>query len=57
VRQLAREFRAIYVPFDGVFAAAACRREPAFWAPDGVHPSPAGHALMAEAWLRATGCL
>lgn len=52
-RQLAREFDAIYVPLDGMFAAAAARREPAYWAYDGVHPSPAGHALIAGAWLRA----
>ena len=57
VRNLAREFEAIYVPFDGIFAAAATRREPAFWAGDGVHPTPAGHALMAQAWLRAVGAI
>ena len=53
VRRLAREFRAVLVPLDGVFAQAATRRDPGFWAPDGVHPSPAGEALMAQAWLRA----
>lgn len=53
VRKLAIEFGAIYVPFDGVFASACTRRPCEFWAPDGVHPSPAGHALMAQAWLRA----
>jgi acyl-CoA thioesterase-1 len=52
-RRLAREYNAIYVPFDGLFAQAATQREPAFWANDGVHPSLAGHALMAQAWLRA----
>jgi lysophospholipase L1-like esterase len=52
-RQLAAEFGAIYVPLDGLFAAAACQREAAFWAADGVHPSQAGHALIAQAWLRA----
>lgn len=52
-RRLAREFDAIYVPLDGIFAAAATQREPAFWAGDGVHPSPAGHALIAQSWLRA----
>jgi lysophospholipase L1-like esterase len=55
VRRLAQEFEAIYVPLDGLFAAAATRREPAFWLPDGVHPTPAGHALIAQAWLRAVG--
>ncbi|MBN1582941.1 MAG: SGNH/GDSL hydrolase family protein [Anaerolineae bacterium] len=53
VRKLAREFGAILVPLDGVFAQASTRREPEFWAPDGVHPTQAGHALIAQAWLRA----
>jgi lysophospholipase L1-like esterase len=53
VRKLSREYQATLVPLDGVFAQAATRRPPAFWAPDGVHPTPAGHALIAQAWLRA----
>ncbi len=57
VRRLAREYRAILVPYDGIFAQAATRREPAFWAADGVHPTPAGHALMAQAWLHAIRAL
>ncbi len=52
-RDLARRFGAIYVPLDGIFAQASTRREPAFWAADGVHPTPAGHALIAQAWLKA----
>ncbi|MGC9452230.1 MAG: SGNH/GDSL hydrolase family protein [Oceanipulchritudo sp.] len=55
VRHLAREYGATYVPLDGIFAAASTRQEPAFWAPDGVHPSPAGHALIARSWLEAVG--
>lgn len=57
VRRLAREYQAVYVPFDGLFAQAAARREPAYWAADGVHPTEAGHALMAQAWLRAVNAL
>jgi acyl-CoA thioesterase I len=53
VRELAGEFRTLYVPLDGLFAQAAARTGPEYWAPDGVHPSPAGNALIAEAWLRA----
>lgn len=52
-RSLAREFDALFIPLDGIFAAASVKREPGFWLPDGVHPSPAGHALIAQAWLRA----
>ncbi len=55
VRRLAREFNALFVPFDGLFAAVSGTRPPAFWAEDGVHPSNAGHALMAQAWLNAIG--
>ena len=53
IRDLAREFGAVLVPLDGIFAQAAARREPAFWIPEGVHPSPAGHALIAQNWLKA----
>jgi lysophospholipase L1-like esterase len=51
VREVAVEAGARYVPLDGLFAAAACRRPAACWLPDGVHPSPAGHALVADAWI------
>lgn len=53
VRRVAQDYGALYVPFDGLFAVAATRRPPAFWAGDGVHPTQAGHALMAQAWIRA----
>jgi lysophospholipase L1-like esterase len=53
VRSLSHEFDALYVPLDGLFAAAARKAPCAFWAADGVHPTPAGHALIAQAWLDA----
>lgn len=55
VRRLAAELRAVLVPADGLLAAAAVRTSPERWAYDGVHPTPAGHGLLAEAWLRAVG--
>jgi acyl-CoA thioesterase I len=54
VRGLAVERDAVLVPFDERFRAACELAPPAHWAPDGVHPSPAGHGLMALAWLDAT---
>lgn len=51
LRDIARELNAIYVPFDGMFAAACSKQKPAYWAPDGVHPSMAGHMLMAKTWV------
>lgn len=51
VRKLAGEFETQLVPLDGIFAKASAQREPQFWAPDGVHPSPAGHGLIAQALI------
>lgn len=51
VRKLALEFETALIPLDGIFAQAACRREPQFWAADGVHPTLAGHALIARTWM------
>ncbi len=53
VRALAREFNALYIPLDGIFAGACAKKPPAFWAEDGVHPSVAGHGLIAREWVRA----
>ncbi len=55
VRELAVEFGVPYVPLDGLFAAASARAPFDRWTVDGVHPSPAGHALIAKAWLQAAG--
>lgn len=55
IKKLADEFNAIWVDFDATFIAAQARHIPAYWAPDGVHPSIAGHALMADTWLGVVG--
>lgn len=52
-RELAWEFHLDYIPLDGIFAAAAAATGHAHWLPDGVHPSPAGHDLIAEHWLNS----
>ncbi len=53
LKRLAAEHDAVWVDFDAAFAAACDRKPPTYWAFDGVHPTIAGHALMAEAWLAA----
>lgn len=55
LKKLAAEFDAIWVEFDAEFIGATESQTPAYWAFDGVHPSIAGHALMAAAWLRVVG--
>jgi len=40
------------VPYQSLFdAAMQLQPDPAWWAGDGVHPTPPGHTLMARAWL------
>jgi len=55
VRKLALEFGTELIPLDGLFAQAATQAPPAFWAEDGVHPTMAGHQLIAKAWLKNAG--
>ena len=50
-RKLAREFDALLIPLDGIFAKATMYREPTFWAADGVHPTGVGHALIAQSFI------
>jgi len=46
---------ATFVPFQAMFDQAIKLAPPQHWAKDGVHPSPAGAALMAHCWLRTVG--
>lgn len=47
---------AIWVPFQSMFdEAIADGTKPEYWGADGVHPSVAGHALMAKTWREITG--
>jgi acyl-CoA thioesterase-1 len=55
VRKLAVDFGAELLPLDGLFAQAATQAPGAYWAEDGVHPTAAGHALIAETWLENAG--
>ena len=54
-KQLADEFRAIYVPFQTIYDKAIKRAPDRYWSPDGVHPGLPGAVLMANGWLKATG--
>lgn len=52
VRGLSKEFNTVFVPLQSVFDEAAQRVEPSYWLWDGVHPTYAGHHLIAEQWLK-----
>jgi lysophospholipase L1-like esterase len=53
VKKLANEFGAVFVPFQSVFDGAQDRAAPEAWAADGVHPTLAGHMLLAKTWVAA----
>jgi len=52
VRKLARTYGAQLLAADDMFAELAATAGPEHWSADGVHPTPAGHAALAAAWLR-----
>jgi lysophospholipase L1-like esterase len=54
VRRLAHMHQAVLVPLHEPFRLAALSDRPEALAGDGVHPSPAGSRLIADAWLEAT---
>lgn len=47
--RVATRTRSTFISLQDRFTAAARGTGPEYWAADGVHPSPAGHALIAEA--------
>ncbi len=51
--RVATHARATFVPLQSIFNQRVRRAPPEYWAADGVHPTPAGHAVIAEHWRRA----
>jgi len=55
-KQLAEEFKTMYVPLQERFNQAAEKYPPdSYWLWDGIHPMPAGHELMALEWMKHAG--
>lgn len=57
VKKLAEEFNTVFVPLQCIFDEACKQQSVAYWLADGVHPTPAGHQLIADAWMEAFGVL
>lgn len=54
VRRIAEDFNAVFVPLQKPMEeAAAAKKSVAYWVWDGVHPTEAGHQLLADAWMEA----
>ncbi|MBR2345232.1 MAG: SGNH/GDSL hydrolase family protein [Lentisphaeria bacterium] len=57
VRQAAVDFGAVFVPLQNEFTKAAEKYGMEYWLRDGVHPTYAGHRLIAKQWMKAAGHL
>jgi phospholipase/lecithinase/hemolysin len=53
VRELAGRYGAAFVPLQSLVDELAAQRGATMVAADGVHPTPLGHRLIADAWLAA----
>lgn len=51
VKACAADYGTRFLPLQSLFDQACERAPAAFWAEDGVHPTPAGHSLIARKWL------
>ncbi|HBT85051.1 MAG TPA: lysophospholipase [Porphyromonadaceae bacterium] len=49
-RRIAKQFNAIFLPYQSIFEEAADNAPKLHFSTDGIHPSLAGIGLMAEAW-------
>ena len=52
VRRIAGETGQIFLPLQATFDEAAQKMPASYWLGDGVHPTPAGHGLIADAWVK-----
>mgnify|MGYP003575324840 CR=1 FL=1 len=52
VEKLASEYNAVLIDFPSVFEKAFKDKAAEYWVWDGVHPTIAGHELMAREWIR-----
>lgn len=57
VRTLADRYDAAFVPLQALVDTLAAQRGATMVAADGVHPTPLGHRLIADAWLAAFDAL
>lgn len=52
VRELAKKYGAVFVPFAESFEEALKKAPPEHWSIDCIHATNAGHEIMARTWLR-----
>ena len=53
--RVAQAVGATFVPLHDRLTQLAKQKTPSYWSADGVHPTLAGHAELADAWRASTG--
>lgn len=53
VAALSKEFNAVFIPCQKILDDACVIMPQEYWLADGVHPTLAGHQLLADAWIEA----
>lgn len=52
-KEIAKEFNAVFIPYQAIFDKAEKQASGDYWTTDGVHTTLAGASLMAQSWLQA----
>ena len=52
LRRLAGEFDTAFIPYQSIFERACEGSSASAYISDGIHPTAAGHYLMAQEWLK-----
>ena len=52
-KRIAQKHNLVFVPLQEKFDEAIAKQPEPYWTLEGVHPTPAGHELMAREWLKA----
>jgi lysophospholipase L1-like esterase len=55
IRKLSKSYELILIPYQSTFEEACTKASPDYWIWDGIHPTYAGHGLMARVWLEVVG--
>lgn len=52
LRKLSLKYADAYIPLDGIFYGLSAETAPELWTADGVHPSAAGHRIIAKELIK-----
>ena len=52
LHRISDDYHTLYVPLADKFEEMCQVREPSYWIWDGIHPTEAGHGVIADQWMR-----